>query len=372
MLKVGINWLSPYTLPTVRRLLDEGVADFCEIMVDNAVHLPAAKIRAALGDAPVALHIVTSNFLTKSSAELQDMARHLRPWMSELQPLYVSDHLSQLDYQADFETTCERVSEWQELLGTKLLLENLPSMSAAGAGQAEFYARLMQETGCDLLFDFSNAYIAEYNLSLLSSRRKPGSSNKSAFSEWYPLIEKAKHFHVAGYRIDPATQLATDTHDTPISEEVFAMMRAHFSYLPGVRERTIVFELDTNLDYELAKQQILRLKGGPVVPAKAGTQEAATTGSRLSSGRQRHPGYDFVTEWSLRGLDHIAAKGIIMRIKTHPDLAIGLWKSTEPDQPHKIASLDISAAKLSPADAYAISYKTGSWEGVEWTKVTDY
>src|SRR6187551_511972 len=103
MLKVGINWLSPYTLPTVRRLLDEGVADFCEIMVDNAVHLPAEKIRAALPDVPLALHIVTSNFLTKSPAELQNMAQHLRPWIDELQPFYVSDHLPQLDYQNDFE-----------------------------------------------------------------------------------------------------------------------------------------------------------------------------------------------------------------------------------------------------------------------------
>lgn len=362
MLKVGVNWLSPYTLPTVRRLLDEGIADFCEIMVDNAVHLSAEKIHAALPGVPLALHIVTSNFLTKSSAELQDVAQHLQPWIAELQPLYVSDHLPQLNYKTDFAKTCARVREWQSLLDVKLLLENLPSMSVEGAGQAEFYARLLQETHSDLLFDFSNAYIAEYN-------------GAQSHADWKSLIEKTTHFHVAGFRIDPATQLATDTHDAPIADEVFAMMQPYFT---DNRERTIVFELDTNPDYELAKQQIIKLRPlaharGSVIPdADIFTYNQSRARERAVERSGSDPLVSFVTEWSLRGLDHINAKGIIMRTKAQPDLAVGLWKSTEPDQPAKIVTLNISAAKLPPADAYAISYTLDSWAGVEWVELVDF
>lgn len=82
--------------------------------------------------------------------------------------------------------------------------------------------------------------------------------------------------------------------------------------------------------------------------------------------------FAFVTEWSLRGLDHITAKGIIVRSQAFPTMAVGLWKSTEPDQPHKIITLDITSANLLPADAYAISYTTGSWAGVEWVELVDF
>ena len=375
MLKVGINWLTPYTLPIVQRLIEEGIADFCEVMVDNAIHLPASKIREALPDVPIALHIVSSGFLTKSSKELQDVAQYLRPWIAELNPIYVSDHLPQLNYQSDLANTCKRMHEWQDLLGVKLLLENFPSLNAAGTGQAEFYSHLMRETGCELLFDFSNAYIAELN-------------GAAAFTAWQPLIDQTTHFHAAGFRIDPETGLAIDTHDVPIADEVVTIIQQQF--INELKDRTIVMEFDAKLNYELVSEQISKVRTALSGAANDATKDVAAT----DGDKRRVQGCTFlsaslaaplkaapndsaknrlikaVTDWSLRGLDHPAAKGIIMRSKDMPHLAIGLWKGTAPGQPAKIVTLDISAANLPPANACAISYQTGTWAGVEWVEVS--
>jgi len=370
MLKVGINWLSPHTLPVVQRLLDEGVADFCEIMVDNAVHLPPQKILSALSGAPIALHIVHSHFLAKPMVELEDIAKHLRPWIEALQPFYVSDHLPPLDCANNFEKTAERVDGWQTLLGAQLLIENASSMQIETASQAKCYARLIEQTQCSLLFDFSNAYIAEYNCHRSHPAglpaRDPGPLLRS---NWASLLKQTRHFHIAGFRIDPDTNLAYDTHDVAIADDVFAIMQYHFAQ--SAVPESIVFELDARLDYELARQEILRIKNGGYgalkkIPMRQSRPRVLASGAGVSFEDKKQELIAFVTEWSLRGMEHINAKGVIARCKAFPGLAVGLWKGDEPAQPAKIVTLDISRLSLPPADAYGVSYQLGSWRGVEW------
>ena len=134
---IGANWISPNTLPTIRELLNQGSIDFCEIMVDNFAHLPANEIRKTFPDIPIALHIVASRFLEKTDRELQELAKYLRDWIRDLQPLYVSDHLLQhtingcylpfvaeLDYVNDYHRIKNRILLWQEMLGVPILFEN--------------------------------------------------------------------------------------------------------------------------------------------------------------------------------------------------------------------------------------------------------
>lgn len=257
-MQIGVNWLSPRTLPIVRQLLAEGHADFCEIMVDNVIQFSPDKILAALPHMPIALHIVSSRFLEKSTADLQAMAQYLRPWIAALQPIYVSDHIgrftdengvrlpriAEYDYEKNYPHIKNRVSEWQALLNTKLLIENCASVNMNGKQQAMFYEQLIADTGADLLFDFSNAYIAEHN------RVAPVTS-------WDALVQNTTHFHVAGYRIDKTTQLAIDTHDMPISEEVLNVMHMQKNNLHG---KTLVIEFDESVDIERWQHEIHKIK----------------------------------------------------------------------------------------------------------------
>lgn len=238
-MQIGINLISPHALPIVTRLLEEGLADFCEIMVDNFIHLPPEKILAAFPGVPLSLHIVASRFLEKSLSDIDEMAARLRPWIAALQPLYVSDHLVQfskqgrrlpfvtdVNYKKDYETIKNKITHWQALLETTILFENHASMTRAGAEQASFYARLMQDIGVQMLFDFSNAYVAELN-------------KVCDKQVWEGLIKRIRHFHTAGFRSDPVTGLFIDTHDVPIADEVLSWMRLSIN-----KCKTLVVEFD--------------------------------------------------------------------------------------------------------------------------------
>ena|SRR3990167_4589128 len=73
-----------------------------------------------------------------------------------------------------------------------------------------------------------------------------------------------------------------------------------------------------------------------------------------------------VTRWSLTGLDHVQAKGIMVASAFLPGLTVGLWKSQEADQPGKIVMIKLTD-KLSYLNAhYAISYQQNDWQQVEW------
>ena len=70
-----------------------GHADFCELLIDNFLHVDPAAMRADLGDTPVAFHVMNSRFLEQGPVPLEALAARLRELMAALHPLYVSDHL---------------------------------------------------------------------------------------------------------------------------------------------------------------------------------------------------------------------------------------------------------------------------------------
>lgn len=73
-----------------------------------------------------------------------------------------------------------------------------------------------------------------------------------------------------------------------------------------------------------------------------------------------------VIRWSLNGLDHITAKGVIVASQHLPELGVGLWKNTKPDELPKMVHIHIPSHLQSPVDRYAISYVENSWKEVDW------
>lgn len=87
--------------------------------------------------------------------------------------------------------------------------------------------------------------------------------------------------------------------------------------------------------------------------------------------------------WSLIGLEHVDAYGMMAATPLLPEMAIGLWKNHQPHLPNKIIRLRMRkdmplttarhrhprvSADLYPS--YAISYHKDTWDQANWISVS--
>ncbi len=111
-------------------------------------------------------------------------------------------------------------------------------MLGGGNDQADFYARLVADTGCGVLFDLSNAVVAELNTGYPALR-------------WLPVVRAMPHFHIAGYRrTEGEPALVIDSHDSPIAEDTLAFLRTFERERGGLEGLTLVVERDANIDFD--------------------------------------------------------------------------------------------------------------------------
>ncbi|MDC9580269.1 DUF692 family protein [Xenorhabdus sp. PR6a] len=99
-----------------------------------------------------------------------------------------------------------KIALWQSMLGVSLLLENYPSVIPQERSQSSFYHRLINKTDCQLLFDISNAVVAEKNGNELKEN-------------WFSLFSNTQHYHIAGFEPCTIGNLFRDTHNTCINLE---------------------------------------------------------------------------------------------------------------------------------------------------------
>lgn len=248
-MQIGFNFTLGSTLDLVRRLRAERKIDYCELLIDNFLHVPPEELAAAF-DCPVGFHIMFSKFLESEPKFLESMASRLRTYIEVMQPLYVSDHIARFtyngrqlyhlaepEYRRDYETMRLRVEWWQERLGRRIYLENYPSIMDNGLDAPWFFEQIVQDTGVGVLFDVSNAICAKHNCGIETA-------------VWGPVIDATPHFHVAGYNasiLSPAITL--DTHDRPLAADTLAFLEDYRDRFdkPGA---TITYERDDNIEYE--------------------------------------------------------------------------------------------------------------------------
>lgn len=253
-MRLGVDWTSGRHLETVKALIGEGHAGFCEIMIDNFLHLPVDALRECFEGIDVSFHIMNSRFIQRDAREIELLARTLKPWIAALRPLYISDHLAsffhegrqlpfpmEVDYEGDYGLIKERFSSWQDLVGTPVLLENYASMLDSGRAQPDFLERLTAETGSGLLFDFSNAVVALEN-------------GGPALDRWSSLISRTRHFHVSGFRKSDGDPVITiDSHDVDLAPESIAFIARSRAAWADRAERTLVVERDAPLDVAIPR-----------------------------------------------------------------------------------------------------------------------
>lgn len=258
-MQIGFNYTLGATYDMVRRMIDEKHIDYCELLIDNFLHVPPREIAEAF-DCPVAFHIMLSKFIEKDRDALEEMAARLRALIDAAQPIYVSDHiiqfhhrgrrlyhLGEIDYRAAYDRVRERVELWQDMLGRRLFLENYPSIMDGGWDAPAFYERLTRETGAGVLFDASNA---------VCSFRNCG----APLELWNDVVASTPHFHVASYNfsiIEP--HITLDTHDGTMAEDTIAFLKSKATQFdkPGA---TMTYERDINLDYESIVDDLQRLR----------------------------------------------------------------------------------------------------------------
>jgi uncharacterized protein len=243
---VGINVTGRPALQRLRRFLADGLADFAELMLDDYLHLDPSCVARELRGCPVAFHIMASRFLDRDEDELAVMASRIHRWIEALGPLYVSDHLAchetcdgrllpqvvEPDYSDA--TLVRRAALWRDLLKHELLLENFPSASEAGRGQVRWFEAFLREPGLGILFDASNAMVAE------------GNGGDSARS-WVDSHMVIRACHVSGYRPSESFRsFIVDSHDCRVSEQSWTLLTeiAAGGRLPP----TLVVERDDNLE----------------------------------------------------------------------------------------------------------------------------
>ncbi|QEY32705.1 DUF692 domain-containing protein [Synechococcus sp. RSCCF101] len=167
-----------------------------------------------------------------------DYLQRLKALVDRMEPALVSDHLAWVSrggrYFHDLAPlpyteealvhVVERVQRVQELLGRRILLENLsPYVSFAGADYPEwaFLAELADRADCFLLLDVNNVFVNAFNHGF----------DPEQYLDALPA-ERVKEIHLAGYEEQGC--FLFDTHGREVQEGVWALYRRALQRFPGV------------------------------------------------------------------------------------------------------------------------------------------
>lgn len=250
-MKIGFNVTNPESYKIAIQLAKSGTIDFVEILLDNFIHLDPFQMVEKLEGLNVGFHIMKSEFIERDLSELKILSSIIRNFSAALRPLYISDHLArfnihtlnipitaEIDYDLEYSKVKRKTQTWQDLLGTQLLLENFPSRSPSNSrNQVDFINALISETKCGLLFDLSNAVVADLNHAV-------------SISKWFALKSHIQHLHVGGYRtigLDESEKWVIDSHDGQISTETISFSQTFFQ---DFKAHSIVIERDSNLNFD--------------------------------------------------------------------------------------------------------------------------
>ncbi len=218
-------------------------------------------LEALRHDYPVSLHGVGLG-LGSVVGYHEEHVQKLRALVAWVQPAFVSEHLCwgaaagrhfndllPLPHTAEaLALVADRVARLQDLLGRRILVENISSYVEIAAGdlsEGEFLAALARRSGCGLLLDINNLYVNQMNL------------GRDALAQMRALDqESVEEIHLAGY--SEGEHCLIDTHGARVAEPVWRLYEAAlrlFGPVPTLIEwDTDVPTLEVLLD-EAAKAQ---------------------------------------------------------------------------------------------------------------------
>ncbi|WP_321898724.1 MNIO family bufferin maturase [Paraburkholderia heleia] len=214
--------------------------DFVEVISENFMvegGQPRDILRRVRERHTVALHGVSMSIGSADSLD-HDYLRRLKALVDEIDPLFVSDHLSwsrigrfnshdllPVPYTEEaLDVVCAHISTAQDALGRTMLVENPSSYLAfdnAPMTEWEFIARMTKRTGCELLLDVNNIFVSATNHGF----------DPIAYLDGIPA-GCVRQIHLAGHSQDDG--LLIDTHDSPVCADVWSLYANAISRLGPV------------------------------------------------------------------------------------------------------------------------------------------
>ncbi len=177
--------------------------------------------------------------------------KQLKALIDELQPLFVSDHLSwsengghyfndllPLPYTEEaLNLFCTNVLTVQDSLKRPILIENPSSylrFNHSTIHEWEFLAEVQQRTECKLLLDLNNIHVSAFNHGFSSQ----------IYIDAIPA-HAVEEIHLAGFTVKtlPQGEIWIDTHSCPVTEEVWSLYR-NWCEAHGSRKTLIEWDLD--------------------------------------------------------------------------------------------------------------------------------
>jgi uncharacterized protein (UPF0276 family) len=224
-----------------RDFLDTSVpVDFVEVISENFMvdgGQPRAILRQIRERHPVALHGVSMS-IGSADGLRRDYLLRLKALADEIEPLFVSDHLSwsrignfnshdllPVPYTEEaLDIVCANIDQAQDILGRSMLFENPSSYLAfdgAAMSEWEFLDAMARRTGCELLLDVNNIYVSATNHGF----------DPLDFLAGIPA-DRVRQVHLAGH--SQGKDLLIDTHDSAVSNEVWSLYAHAISLLGPV------------------------------------------------------------------------------------------------------------------------------------------
>lgn len=259
---IGINWTSSNTSNLICEIAKNIKVDFCELLIDNFLLYEPEVIKEVLPTHKCAFHIMHSHFLHRDLNDLIEYANRIKKAANILEPIYISDHIGifehgkrrfpimqEVTYDGFFEFFKQKAYIWSELLEYRIYYENYPSFEPQPLRQVEFLSQVQNElkTHANILFDFSNAIIAEKN-----------GCEKAV--EWKEVALKTKHFHVGGYEKPNNLNYYLDSHNQAISDTSLKLLAEFENILCNV-DSTLTIERDSNLKIKDWQEDIKMVRG---------------------------------------------------------------------------------------------------------------
>jgi uncharacterized protein (UPF0276 family) len=216
-------------------------------MVDGGPRL--AMLEAVRSECPLSLHGVGMSLAGAAPPDADHLAR-LKRIVDRFEPELVSEHLawSRLDGRCfpdllpvprtneALSRLMDNIGRVQDVLGRSILIENPTHYLALRDHQwseTSFLAELARRSGCGLLIDVNNVAVGSHNLGY----------DASAWLEAIPA-KLVGEIHLAGHSADAEGTLLIDSHDAPVSDDVWTLYEG---FIARIGAKPTLIERDGNL-----------------------------------------------------------------------------------------------------------------------------
>lgn len=207
---------------------------FFEVHAENYMGAggpPHARLTKLRQDYALSVHGVGLSIGGAEPLDLEHLAR-LKILCDRYQPESFSEHLAwsshgenfyndllPLPYnQATLDSVVRHVDQVQETLGRRMLLENPATyllFEASDIEETDFLREIARRTGCGLLLDINNVFVAAANHNL----------DPRAYLARFPLADVGE-IHLSGHsetEDEHGAALLIDSHDTPVKDPVWTL-----------------------------------------------------------------------------------------------------------------------------------------------------